>query len=214
MNNNIADLRKEYSQAELLESAINPDPIPQFALWFQQALESNLQEPNAMTIATIGQDGLPNARIVLLKDFDARGFVFFTNYRSQKGQELAANPQAAIVFLWAELERQVRIQGTVEKVSPTESDYYFHTRPLGSQLGAWASEQSDVIISRDILETKLKAIETQYENQDIPRPDHWGGYRVLPSTIEFWQGRKNRLHDRLRYKRLDNQQWLIERLCP
>lgn len=213
MNNNIADLRKEYSQAQLLESAINPDPIPQFALWFQQALESNLQEPNAMTIATIGQDGLPNARIVLLKDFDARGFVFFTNYRSQKGQELAANPQAALVFLWAELERQVRIQGIVEKVSPTESDYYFRTRPLGSQLGAWASDQSDVIISREILETKLKALEIQYENQEIPRPDHWGGYRVIPSTIEFWQGRKNRLHDRLRYKR-DNQQWLIERLCP
>lgn len=214
INMTIADLRKDYTQSGLLESEIDHNPFTQFQIWFDQALEAKLLEPNAMTLATVGQDGNPSARIVLLKDFDSRGFVFFTNYLSQKGQELDINPHVALVFWWGELERQVRIQGKVEKATSEESDQYFQQRPRGSQLGSYASCQSDIVESREILEKRLQAQEQKYQNQIIPRPEHWGGYRVIPHIIEFWQGRPSRLHDRLRYTLQQENNWLIERLCP
>jgi len=214
MDKTIAELRKDYTLEDLHESQINPDPFIQFQTWFTQALEAQLPEPNAMTLATTTLDGKPSARMVLLKDFDARGFVFFTNYNSRKGQELTVNPQAALVFWWAELERQVRIFGRVEKVSENQSDEYFYSRPLNSRLGAWASHQSEVIESREVLERQLQELQTKYQNQDIPRPRNWGGLRVIPTQIEFWQGRPSRLHDRLFYTRLDDGSWKIERLSP
>lgn len=213
MDISIADLRQDYTLQALVESEIDPDPFKQFQVWFDQAVQSQLPEPNAMTVATASKDGIPSARIVLLKGFDERGFVFYTNYNSDKGKQLVENPNAAIAFLWKELERQVRIVGTVEKIAPEESDAYFHSRPVGSQLGAWASDQSDVIRDRAVLEQRLADLKTQYEHKEIPRPPHWGGVRVKPTEIEFWQGRSNRLHDRLRYRRLENQ-WKIERLSP
>ncbi len=206
----IADLRKDYTQAGLEQG--DPNPFQQFELWFNQALAADLLEPNAMTLATVA-DGKPNARIVLLKGFDPRGFVFYTNYRSQKGQELAANPYAALVFLWGDLERQVRVVGQVEKATALEADTYFQSRPLGSRLGAWASTQSEVIASREVLEARMAALELEYQGREIPRPDHWGGFRVVPNEIEFWQGRPSRLHDRLRY-RLQEGEWVIDRLAP
>jgi pyridoxamine 5'-phosphate oxidase len=206
-------LRKEYQLESLLESTVDPDPYRQFQVWFDQAVAAELPEPNAMTLATATSDGIPSARIVLLKGVDPQGFVFFTNYTSQKGQELAANPRAAIVFLWIELERQVRIQGSIVKVPDAESDAYFRSRPLGSQLGAWVSEQSQVIADRESLEQRLAALQQQYADQTIPRPPHWGGYRLQPTNLEFWQGRRNRLHDRLCY-RLAQGEWVIERLAP
>ena len=209
----IANFRKEYQLESLLESTVDPDPYRQFQLWFDQVVAAELPEPNAMTLATATPDGIPSARIVLLKGVDPQGFVFFTNYTSQKGAELAANPRAAIVFLWVELERQVRIQGSVVKLPDAESDDYFRSRPLGSQLGAWVSEQSQVIPDRESLEQRLADLQQQYANQPIPRPPHWGGYRLQPTSIEFWQGRRNRLHDRLCY-RLVNGEWVIERLAP
>jgi pyridoxamine 5'-phosphate oxidase len=213
LNPAIADLRQDYRQAALLESEADPNPIAQFQSWFAAAVAAQLPEPNAMTIATATPDGIPSARIVLLKDVDDRGFVFFTNYNSYKGQELTNNPQAAIVFLWTELERQVRIQGRVEKIAPAESDEYFYSRPPGSRLGAWASNQSEVVASREVLDQQLADLEAKYANQEIPRPEHWGGFRVMPTMIEFWQGRSSRLHDRLRYRSIDGA-WVIDRLSP
>ena len=214
MNANVADLRKDYQLQGLSETDADRNPFKQFQVWFDQALAAQLPEPNAMTVATVTKSGKPRARIVLLKNFDERGFVFYTNYHSHKGQELADNPQAAIAFWWAELERQVRIEGRVLKVSDRESDEYFHSRPFNSRLGAWASEQSQVIESREVLEQRLQDLKTKYENQDIPRPPHWGGFRVIPTAIEFWQGRPSRLHDRLLYSLLDDGSWQIERLSP
>ncbi len=214
MEKTIADLRKDYTVSGLSEIEVNPNPFTQFQQWFDQALAAQLLEPNAMTVATATADGKPKARMVLLKDFDERGFVFYTNYNSQKGQELAENPQASLVFWWAELERQVRISGRVEKVSENESDEYFNSRPLNSRLGAWASNQSEVIESREVLTRHLEELQTKYHNQDIKRPPHWGGLRVIPTEIEFWQGRPSRLHDRLRYTRLNDGSWKIERLSP
>jgi pyridoxamine 5'-phosphate oxidase len=208
----IADLRKDYTQAGLEQG--DPSPFKQFELWFNQALAADLLEPNAMTLATVTSEGRPDARIVLLKGFDARGFVFYTNYRSQKGQELAANPHAALVFLWGDLERQVRVVGKVEKATDLEADTYFQSRPLGSRLGAWASTQSEVIPSREVLEARMIALEKEYQGREIPRPDHWGGFRVVPTEMEFWQGRPSRLHDRLRYRLQANGVWMIDRLAP
>jgi pyridoxamine 5'-phosphate oxidase len=210
----LSDLRREYTLAGLKESDVDPNPLKQFDQWFQQALAAGLPEPNAMTLATATLDGKPSARIVLLKGLDERGFVFFTNYESQKGRELSANPQAALVCYWIELERQVRINGWVSCVSVEESEEYFRSRPLGSQLGAWASRQSEIVSGRQILEDRLEALTHEYRSKPIPLPPYWGGYRVAPETIEFWQGRPNRLHDRLRYTLQSNSQWLIERLSP
>lgn len=214
MDKTIADLRKDYTLQGLNETEVDLNPFIQFKQWFDQARAAQLPEPNAMTLSTATPDGKPSARIVLLKDFDTRGFVFYTNYNSQKGQELAENPQAALVFWWAELERQVRICGHVEKVSEPESDEYFYSRPFTSRLGAWASNQSEVIENRQVLETKFDELRNKYLNQDIPRPPHWGGLRVIPVEIEFWQGRSSRLHDRLLYTAINRGNWKIERLSP
>jgi pyridoxamine 5'-phosphate oxidase len=209
----IADLRKEYTQGGLTESEADLDPFKQFQIWFEQALNSQLYEPNAMSLATCTPDGLPSVRIVLLKGFSERGFQFFTNYESRKGRELSDNPHAALVLYWPELERQVRIEGVVEKVTPEESDAYHASRPRGSQMGAWTSSQSVVISGREVLEKKLQEYEQQFGDGIIPRPPHWGGYRLVPSIIEFWQGRPNRLHDRLQYRRTQTG-WVRKRLSP
>jgi pyridoxamine 5'-phosphate oxidase len=213
MNPAISELRQDYQLQSLLESDVHPDPFIQFGTWFDAAVAAQLPEPNAMTLATATPDGIPSARIVLLKDFDDRGFVLFTNYESHKGQELEANPHAALVFLWTELERQVRIQGTVERISEEQSDGYYYSRPPGSRLGAWASNQSQVVTDREVLESRLAELKEQYPDGDITRPPHWGGYRVKPTMIEFWQGRSSRLHDRLRYRKGETG-WTIDRLSP
>ena len=214
MNRSIADLRIDYTQQTLLETDVNADPFIQFQTWFDAAVTAKLPEPNAMTIATATANGMPSARVVLLKAVDPRGFVFFTNYNSHKAQELTANPRAALVFLWTEMERQVRIQGTVEKIDPSESDEYYYSRPTGSRLGAWASEQSQVIPDRSVLENRLASLKAQHPDGDIARPEHWGGFRVIPTVVEFWQGRSSRLHDRLRYQLSETTGWAIDRLSP
>lgn len=210
----IKKLRMDYSQSTLDESSVDRDPIRQFKLWFQEALDAQISEPHAMTVATATPDGIPSARILLLRGADESGFSMFTNYGSRKGRELEANPRAALVFLWHELERQVRVEGRVVKVTPEESDEYFHSRPPGSKLGAWASPQSSVISGREELERKHRELEAKYPDGHIPRPPHWGGYRLIPSSIEFWQGRRSRLHDRLRFRREGDGPWILERLSP
>jgi pyridoxamine 5'-phosphate oxidase len=210
----IDELRKDYLLFNLREEDLDPDPIRQFHAWFDQAVRSEVPEVNAMALATATPDGRPSVRIVLLRGIDLRGFTFFTNYESRKACELEANPHASVVFFWQGLERQVRIEGQVERVSAEESDRYFHSRPAGSRIGAWASPQSQVIPSRDMLESQVRELEDQYAEGAIPRPPNWGGYRLVPDSIEFWQGRPSRLHDRLRYTRQSQGGWLIERLAP
>ncbi len=210
----IAALRKEYRLRGLSEDEAADEPFAQFEVWFAEILAISQLEPTAMTLATATAEGRPAARMVLLKGFDAQGFVFYSNYDSRKGRELAANPWAALVFYWPELERQVRIEGVVAPVPPEESDAYYASRPLGSRLGTWASAQSQVIPDRATLETRLAELETQYAEGEVPRPPFWGGFRIHPATIEFWQGRLNRLHDRLRYTRQPDDSWRRERLSP
>jgi len=209
---NIADLRKSYEKAELNEQASHADPLQQFDQWLTEAIAAEVPEPNAMTVATVGPDLRPSTRVVLIKGYDARGIVWYTNYESQKGQELAGNPYAALQFHWVELERVVRIEGLVERVSAEDSDAYFATRPLDSRIGAWASPQSQVIPDRTVLVTAAAKYGAKFLLHP-PRPPHWGGYRLKPDTWQFWQGRKSRLHDRLRY-RLDKEAWVRERLAP
>ena len=210
---NIADLRKSYERAELSESDSHAQPIDQFDKWMKEAIHSEVPEPNAMTLATVASNLRPSTRVVLIKDYDASGIVWYTNYQGRKGQELAGNPFAALQFHWVEMERVVRIEGVVEKVSDAESDAYFHTRPLDSRIGAWASPQSQVISGRGVLVANAARYGAQFMLQP-PRPPHWGGYRLKPDTWEFWQGRKSRLHDRLRYTKQTDDSWLRERLAP
>ena len=197
----------------LNETEINPNPLKQFEKWYGDAISAGVPEADAMTLATATRDGSPDARIVLLKSFDERGFVFYTNYRSRKADELDENEKACLLFYWLPVKRQVRIEGTVEKVSAQESDDYFQSRPWGSQLGAWASDQSEVIAGREDLEKRFHEFELKFAG-NVPRPPHWGGYRVKPNAIEFWQGRENRLHDRIRYRAQKDGSWRIERLAP
>ena len=210
---NIADLRKSYEKAELSETASHADPLQQFDQWLNEAIKGEVPEPNAMTLATVGSDLRPSTRVVLIKGYDARGIVWYTNYNSQKGRELAGNPYAALQFHWVEMERVVRIEGLVEKVSDEESDEYFKSRPLDSRIGAWASPQSEVIDSRTVLVTNAAKYGAQFLLHP-PRPPHWGGYRLRPDNWQFWQGRKSRLHDRLRYTLQADGGWLRERLAP
>jgi len=209
---NIADLRQEYMRAGLSEASADLDPLRQFERWFEDALRAGVPLPNAMTLATVTDSGAPSARVVLLKGVEQGGFSFYTNYLSRKGRELETRPGACLVFLWSELERQVRIEGSVEKVTAAESDAYFAARPLGARLSAWASAQSEKVMSREVLETAMRQTRSRYADNP-PRPPHWGGYRVEPQAIEFWQGRADRLHDRLLYRRAGSL-WTIERLAP
>jgi pyridoxamine 5'-phosphate oxidase len=213
----IADLRTEYMRETLDESDVAPDPLRQFTHWFDEAVKAQVPEPNAMTLATTGTDGRPSARIVLLKGCDERGFVFYTNYLSRKGRELAAVPQASLLFFWPELERQVRIEGGVAKVGPAEADDYYAMRPRQSRLGAWASPQSEPVAGRAALEARFAAVAARYQHAGdrVPRPPHWGGYVLAPDVVEFWQGRPSRLHDRIRYRRAaPDAAWSIDRLAP
>ena len=209
----LADLRRDYTLAGLSEADAGRDPFTLFHHWFDQASAANLLEPNAFTLATATPTGIPSARTVLLKLFDERGFCFFTNYNSRKGDEMAANPHVAMMFLWHELERQVRIEGRAEKTTAQESDDYYRQRPLGSRLGAWSSPQSEVIAERSVLEEQQKQLLARFANGEPPRPPHWGGYRIVPTVFEFWHGRPSRLHDRIRF-RLVNNAWVVDRLAP
>jgi pyridoxamine 5'-phosphate oxidase len=208
-----SDLRREYAMAALDVGDVNRDPLEQFRKWFGEAQNAGLREPNAMTLATSTADGRPSARVVLLKSFDPRGFGFFTDFRSRKSRELMANANAAVVFAWLELERQVRIEGTVSRMESEEAEAYFRSRPLGSRHGAWASTQSSVIPGRDWLESAVREIEARHPDGNVPLPPHWGGFILAPAVYEFWQGRQNRLHDRIQYRREDDS-WIIERLSP
>ncbi len=213
-NPSLADIRTDYKKASLNEKDVAEDPFSQFNKWFEEVLHSEVTESNAMTLATVGKTGLPSARVVLLKGVEEQGFYFYTNYSSQKAKELADNPQAALVFFWKELQRQVRIQGTVTKATEEQSDRYFLSRPRGSQLGAWSSPQSQPIASRDFLEKKVRETTIRFEKEPLYRPAFWGGYCLYPLTVEFWQGRPNRLHDRIVYTRAANGNWEIQRLAP
>lgn len=210
----IGKIRKEYTQFGLNRNDLLSDPLRQFEKWFQQARAAKLKEINAMSIATVRADGMPQVRTVLLKLFDERGFVFFTNYNSAKSQEIQANPKASILFPWLDLERQVRISGVVEKISKVESLKYFTSRPRGSQLGAWISEQSQVISNRTVLKTLMNQIKEKFKEGEVPLPDAWGGYRIIPESYEFWQGRANRLHDRFKFLKGEEGGWTIDRLAP
>ncbi|MEB3226549.1 MAG: pyridoxamine 5'-phosphate oxidase [Synechococcus sp.] len=211
----VANLRQNYTKAGLHEDDVSDDPMVQFATWFQQATETEeLREPNAMVISSVNAEGKPSARVVLLKDFSEAGFTFFTNYTSQKATELVASGHTALVFWWEPLERQIRIEGTVEKLPPERSDEYFASRPRKSQIGAWASPQSEAIANREFLEQRFKDLEAEYADKDIPRPDHWGGFLVKPEKIEFWQGRPSRLHDRLVFTLQSDGTWQRQRLAP
>jgi pyridoxamine 5'-phosphate oxidase len=209
----LADLRKDYTLAGLSEKDLARDPFRQFEKWFQEAEAAKIAEPNAMTLCTASRDGRPSGRTLLLKFFDGRGFVFFSNYESRKGRDLHENPNAALLFPWIVLERQVMIEGPVTKVPREESEAYFHSRPRASQLGAWVSQQSSIISGRSVLEDSMRMLEEKYAGREVPLPPHWGGWRLAPETVEFWQGRRSRLHDRLRYRR-DKDGWIIERLSP
>jgi pyridoxamine 5'-phosphate oxidase len=210
----IAAIRKEYSQRQLLEESAQVDAMKQFEQWWQEAVNSAIEEVNACTLATIDEHQSPCARIVLLKGIDAAGLVFFTNYESHKGQQLIKHPKACMVFFWKELERQIRVSGSVEPIAATESDRYFQSRPLESQLGAWASQQSRPIESRQALEAQFEQTKITYQRNDVPRPPHWGGFRLVPESIEFWQGRPGRMHDRLQYTRQEGESWKMQRLQP
>jgi len=214
MPTNIAEIRRDYSHKSLSENDVDANAIKQFERWWNEAVNSSIDEVNAMTLATASIDALPSARIVLLKEFNEKGFVFFTNYESYKAQQLAENPKACLVFFWKELERQIRITGLIEKISSKQSDDYFQSRPASSRIGTWASPQSRVIENRDWLDEKFNALVTKMEGSKIPRPPHWGGYIVKPVVIEFWQGRPSRLHDRIQYTLEENGEWKIERLAP
>ena len=209
----IADIRTEYRLHALSEQDVAADPIAQFGRWFEEAVNAAVVEPNAMCLATATPDAYPSARMVLLKGFDARGFVFYTDYRSRKGQELADNPHASLCFFWGELERQVRINGAVQRVSRAESDAYFQSRPLPSRVGAWTSHQSMVLTDRSALEQQLAANEARFASGDVPLPEHWGGFRIIPEELEFWQGRESRLHDRIQFRR-EAGAWVKRRLSP
>lgn len=209
----IAKLHRDYPDKQLLEKTTPRDPFRLFRLWFQQTLHANLIDPNAMAVTTVSASGKPSSRMVLLRGLDKQGFVFFTNYESRKGRELKSRPYASLLFFWPELGRQVRVEGTVKKVSSRESEDYFASRPKGSQLSAWASDQSQVVLNREVLEKRMAALEKKYQGLKVPRPAHWGGYRVFPQVIEFWSGRRNRLHDRLSYKKT-GKGWVRQRLAP
>ena len=214
MHDDIAKIRKDYKKYQLLETNIDKNPFTQFGIWLDEAIKAEIDEPTAMTLATVSTKGFPTARIVLLKAYDEKGFVFFTNYESRKGRHLSKNPNAALVFFWKELERQVRIEGIVEKISKKESDAYFASRPIESQISACISEQSAVIPDRNFLEMMLQMFLKKKSDKPIERPENWGGYRVIPRRIEFWQGRENRLHDRIKYCNKHGNPWRIERMAP